>query len=224
MANPQRVTLQLVAAVANGYALAQQPAAAGPLTLNGSLVSGGVGTADVARRVAAVSTSAGDTTQTVTVQGGDRNGNAISEVLTLNGTTAVYTQQDFLTVTGAVISAGTAGNVTLGTNGIASTAWFVQNIMFGPFSLAIAVYVNSAQVNPVNYTVEHTYDDPNASMAGSIEPTSAQPPLAWQDSILVGKSTSGESNATMPSFATRLTINSGTGAATMYLLQAGVHN
>lgn len=222
--NPVVIKLQLAAAQSGGYAAAQQPAAAGALLLNGALVTNGVGQADVARRVVAASANAGDTTQTITVTGTDRYSNSISEALLLNGTTPVFTTQDFLTVTKATISAATAGNVTLGTNGTASTQWVCTDFQLTPINIGMAVVVSS--VNTPTYTVEHTYDDPNNNQAAnqnaSISPQSVFPPIPWADPALAGRNTSGETSTNVPSFAQRMTITAGTGAATFYLIQAGV--
>lgn len=97
---------------ADGYAAAQAVATAKNLTLNGALS----GVADVARGVQAVSSDAGDTTQTVTFYGLDGYGIAVAETLTLTGTTPVLGKKAFKSVSRIAVSAACTGNVSAGTS------------------------------------------------------------------------------------------------------------
>jgi hypothetical protein len=224
MANPSRVTLQLIAGVSNGIALAQTPAAAGNLVLAGSLTSGGVATLDAARRIL-VSSTGSDAARVFTVYGTNSGGAPIS--VTVTGVVSgapVYTVLDFLTVTRIAVDAATAGAITAGTNGVASTPWIVDNLYSDYWALSIAVQVTGT----VNYTVEHTYDDPQAALnpvayGWVTEHGSAVPPVAWPDPTLVNASASGETKfPDNPIFAHRVTINSGTGLVAMWSMQAGI--
>lgn len=220
-------SLQLVAAVANGIAQAQAVAGAGNLTLNGSLVSGGVATMDVARRVGLVSTGAGDTTQTATLTGTDRFGNVTGEVVTLNGTTAVQSQRDYKTITQIAISAATAGNISAGTTSVGSTDWFVNDLYVTSWALAGAVSGPAG----TTYTVEKTWDDP-AKIGTSLilppsgfseEPDSLVPPHVFPDSVVNALSGDNQYNfSTGPVRAHRLTINSGTGLVIIWTAQSGI--
>lgn len=118
-----RQTIYLASASANNAALSQTPTAAAGFTLNGALATAGVVTFDVQRRV--LLTTAGDeSAKTVTFVGTDGQGNAITEVLTPStGAGTAYTKLDFKTLTSATPSADFGAAATLGTNGIASTAW-----------------------------------------------------------------------------------------------------
>ncbi len=100
----------------DGAAVAQAVASAGNMTLNGALASGGVATFDVPRNVIAVSTGAGDTTQTLTVTGTDNFGETVVEQISLNGTTSVQGKKAFKTVTQIAVSAACAGNISAGTS------------------------------------------------------------------------------------------------------------
>lgn len=71
-------------------------------------------TLDVPRNVVAVSSGAGDTTQSLTVYGYDEYGVAMTETKSLNGTTSVVFDKAFKTVTGYKASAALAGNLSLG--------------------------------------------------------------------------------------------------------------
>lgn len=98
----------------DGIAAAQARGAAGDMTINGALASGGVATFDVPRCVIIDSANAGDTTQVATVYGTDVYGETLVENITFNGTTAVQGNKAFKTVTRIAISAATAGNINAG--------------------------------------------------------------------------------------------------------------
>lgn len=101
-------------AVTNGVSAAQAIAGAANALINGSLSSGGAVTFDVPRNVQTVSSDVGDTTQTVTLTGTDLYGQAMSEVLTLNGTTIVLGKKAFKTLSRVAVSAVMTGNLTVG--------------------------------------------------------------------------------------------------------------
>jgi hypothetical protein len=231
MANPDVKIIALTAAVANGISVSQTPGAAGNLTITGSLASGGVATLSStnakARRVL-VSDAGSDAAVVFTIVGTDRYGNPISETVTgVTSATPIATKQDFQTVTRVSTSAATTGAITVGTNTVGSTDWIIDNIMVTPFNIGVAVSISSGTAT---YTVEHTYDDPNASLPGTIEPASYSPPLAWPDATLVTKTANGETtlgygpNSTGVVFAHRLTITAGTGTVVMQSIQAGNNN
>jgi len=99
---------------ATAVCAAQAVAAAGNATINGASASGGVATFDVARNVSIVSSSASDTTQTVTVTGTDYYGQAQTALLTINGTTTVSGTKTFKTITQVAVSALFVGNLSVG--------------------------------------------------------------------------------------------------------------
>ena len=226
MSNPSLVTLQLVAGSTNAVALSQTPLVAGNLTLNGALVTAGVATFDVARRVAIASAGA-DSARVFTLVGTDRYGNAQSETITNVATpTPVNSVKDYLTVTRVSVDAGTAGAITVGTAGVASSPWVLDNPYVMSWYLSIAVQIISGAAN---WTVEHTYDDPNkggttlvASPQGFIvEATSNTPPTLWSLAALRAQAGNVEAQyANQPIMAHRLTINSGTGLVVMQSIQA----
>jgi hypothetical protein len=106
----------------SGLATAQAVSGAGNLTLTaGTGVTTTVdptGTTryvlDCARCIDAVSSDAGDTTQTITFYGYDIYGNPMSQLITLNGTTRVATLKAFKSIYRAAISATCAGNISVG--------------------------------------------------------------------------------------------------------------
>lgn len=73
-------------------------------------------TVDTPRCLDIVSANAGDTTQTATFYGYDAYGQAMTNTVTLNGTTRVLTTKAFKSVYRIAISAVTAGNISAGTS------------------------------------------------------------------------------------------------------------
>ena len=106
------------AASATAVCAAQAVAGAGNATINGASASGGVATFAAPRAVNVDSTGAGDTTQTVTVTGTDYWGQAQTETIALNGTTAVAGKKAFKTITQVAVSAAMAGNLTVGSTDV----------------------------------------------------------------------------------------------------------
>lgn len=143
------------AAATNNICTSQKPAAGGvqALTLNGSLVSGGVATLDVARRVL-ITSSSDDSARSFIITGTNRYGNAQTE--TLQGpATNRGTLKDFKTVTSITVDDDTAGNITIGTSGVISSEWCPVD-RYGSQDLGIGVRVTGT----VNYTIEEAYQDP----------------------------------------------------------------
>ena len=92
-----------VALDADGICAQQTLAGAGNALLNGALASGGTVTLDVPRNV--IVDAAGAATAVLTVYGTDVYGIAMSEAITLNGTTAVAGKKAFKTITRVAASA-----------------------------------------------------------------------------------------------------------------------
>jgi hypothetical protein len=99
---------------ATAVCAAQAVAAAGNATINGTSASGGVATFNCTRNVSIISSSASDTTQTVTVTGTDYWGQAQTSLLTINGTTTVNGLKGFKTITKVAVSAAFVGNLSVG--------------------------------------------------------------------------------------------------------------
>lgn len=224
MSNPSVVTLALPAAVANGIAQSQAVAGAGNLTLNGSLVSSGVANLVIAQRVG-IASSGNDATVVFTVNGTDRYGNKQSIAVTGVNTDTVNTALDFLTVTSIHSSAATVGSITVGTVGVGSTDWLSDNFLAPDWSLSIRTNGPTG----TNYSVETTFDDPNANPNLSAYNISLNPGSQWPPVVTVDTTINNVSGAKATQygpgnmiFAHRLTLNSGTGAVTMWSIQAGI--
>lgn len=80
---------------------------------------------DVPRSWSMVSSSAGDTTQTITVRGFDELGNALTETQTLNGTTGVNGKKAFAQIVSYQASATLAGNLSIGITNVLGLPLFL---------------------------------------------------------------------------------------------------
>lgn len=202
----------LAAADDDGIAQSQTPLAAGSLTLNGVLVTGGVAVLDVPRRVI-LTFAADETGHSFVITGTSTNyGNAtISE--TLAGTTAGVVQSvlDYKTVTSITISTAATGAIKAGTNGVASSPPLPLDI-YARSTIALQASVSGT----VNYTVSQTLDSPwdvaNTAWVWVNHP----------DTNLVASSSTVQGNYAYPPSMTRLTINSGTGSVKFTVNQPGI--
>lgn len=161
MTRPIDITITPNDADADGICAAQAVAGAGDLTINGALAASGLATLDVPRHVVIDSSNAGDTTQTITVVGRDRNGNSQQEVISANGTTAVSSTLDFKEVTEVTASAAFTGNVTVGTTSTFSFPWVIYD-RFSDHKASLQGIVTGT----INWGVELTYEDPFADEYG----------------------------------------------------------
>lgn len=229
MSNPSTVILQLAAANSSGIALAQAVAAAGNLTLNGALVTAGVATFDVARRVLIAST--GNSSAVVfTITGTDRSGNAQTDTITGLGGAAgasAYSTRDFLTVSKIAASAACTGNISAGTNGVGSSPWVVDNFFASSWALGGGISGPAG----TTYSLEHTYDDPNDTGTSltvmpqqfAMNPASYVPAHVFTNSVI--NNVSGDNEFDYPDhpiYAHRLTIMSGNGQVVMQSIQNGI--
>lgn len=91
--------------------------------------------------------------------------------------------------------------------GIGSTNGFVMNTNATPFNVGFGVVVNGT----VNYTVQHTFDDPATGFA------------TWfPHPTIASQAINQDGNYAFPVTGIRLTVNSGNGTATLNLIQAGI--
>ena len=217
MGLPNIFTQALVAASANNIAVSQSPGA-GAITLNGSTVTGGVATLDTQRRILITSGSS-DAGITFTVNGTNGAGFPISDTFA-GGATTAQSNLDFKTVTSVTHTGSVASTITIGTNGVGSSLWQIVNWNAYPPNIAVAVQLVSGAAN---FTVEHTYDDPNILPGtGGLNAAGFTYPVPWPDATLNSASASGETQINTPVTAWRLTTNSGTGTLVVRGLQDGI--
>ena len=210
-------TKQLAAASSTNIATSQSGTAATPLTLNGSAVSNGVATIDtssaantaIGRRVT-ISYTGTDTS--FAIIGTNATGNTITDTAVGSGGTA-QSNLDFVTVTSITPVGGGLTGVTAGTNSVGSSQWVPLNWRgYAPMNIGVAVELVSGAAN---FTIQHTYDDPNDLPPGVLYP------LAFNSTLISGATGTVEGPYVTPIKAVRLLINSGTGELRTRFLQAG---
>lgn len=199
----------LTADSANNICLSQTPLAAGNLVIAGAAASGGVATLDTQRQVL-FTFAADETGHTFVVYGTKQGGSAIQE--TVAGTTAgtVATNQNFLTVTRISIDHSATGAMTVGTNTVGSTDWQSVDLMRQPVNVAFQVAVTGT----INYTIQYTLQDVNSLAVGAY-------PTVFPHGTVASKTDDQTGSFTTPLSYFRLTVNSGTGTATLTYEQAG---
>jgi len=203
----------LATAVANNIALSQTPSA-GPLTLNGALVTSNVAVLDVARRV--LFTFAGtETSNTFVVTGTGATGRVQSESLTGTAPGTLSTVLDYKTVTSITISGNAAGAMTVGTSGVAASPWIRLDDWANP-----NVGIQCTVVGTVNYTVQQSFDDPNAP-TNPVGLSSMTWVSSGDSNVVSATGTKASSFTYAPAFI-RVLLNSGTGSVTMTATQYGV--
>lgn len=166
----------------------------------------------IGRRVVVAYTGT-DTSFVVT--GTNAYGNPITDTI-VGASGAGQSNLDFVTVS-SIVSVGSVTGFTAGTNGVGSSAWWTTNYRnYAPMNIGIAVELVTGAVN---YTVQHTYDDPNgSSIYNAAEPVF---PLPFSDPILVNETATADGSILTPVHAMRILINSGTGEIRVRFEQAG---
>ncbi len=178
-----------------------------------TLYANAVATLDTPRRVL-FTTSANESTKTVTVTGTDYNGTPVTEVLALTNVGTSYTNLDFKTVKAISINTAAAGAITVGTNNVASTMW-VRLDEFALSQTAIQLTVNGT----VTYSVQQTLQDPN-SPTNPVLPYQATF-LNSSDAVVVGASASAQTNYTYSPTYAKVTLTAGTGSVSGVFTQFG---
>lgn len=164
---PTSKTYVIIASDDNGVCASQTPEAAGALTINGELASGGTVTLATAQHVS-VDCAGADSGRTFTVTGTDWLGNAQTE--TIAGSAAGQTKgtKNFQTITSVTVDDATDGAVTVGILGELETPWIPLDHHKNPFQYTYSVNIGTAtftvegtlsniqdsSVTPVTFTVE----------------------------------------------------------------------
>lgn len=195
----------LIAASANAIVTAAPGTAGTALTLTSSPYI-----LDKPRRII-ITSDATETGRTFVVAGTDWNGTQVSE--TISGVSAVAVQSiyDYATIISITPNSNTAGNITVGTNGVASTRpIFLDEWAFHPTALQINV------TGTANGTVQQSLDNPNEIVGG-------YPSVVWlnhPDANLVAITASMQGNYAYAPKIVRLLLNSGAGSETIRISQS----
>lgn len=96
---------------------------------------------------------------------------------------------------------------TVSKTGVGSSDALVMNTNISPFSVGFGVIVSGT----VDYTVQHTFDDPAVGFT------------TWfSHPTIMAKTTNQDGNYAFPVTGIKLLVNSGSGTATMKLVQSGI--
>ena len=153
MSKPFRKTYSLTAADADGIATSQTPLAAGNLTLDGVLISGGVLTLSEAQPVT-ITAAGNETARTFTVTGTAWDDSALTEAIAGPNATIATGTKHFKTVTQIAVDDATAGAVTAGIAGTAELPWIPLDHWLNPFNYSYFVDIGTA-----TFQVESTLDN-----------------------------------------------------------------
>lgn len=201
-------TLQLVAAVNNAVCLDQTLAGAGSLTENGTSVVNGVAVFNAAYLVTVTSTG-NDSTRTYTITGTSAAGVVMSETITGPNATTVSTTRYFKTVTDvSVAGGGTVGTVRVGF-GTAGVAPPIILDVHGRPDVSLQVVVSGTVTWTLQQTLDNLWDISNPTW------------FSHPDANMVAQTVNRQGNYAYIPSAVRLLITSGTGSATLTVLQSG---
>lgn len=96
---------------------------------------------------------------------------------------------------------------TVSKTGVGSSSALVMNTNISPFNVGFGVIVSGT----VDYTVQHTFDDPAVGFS------------TWfSHPTIAGETTNQDGNYAFPVTGIKLLVNSGSGSATLKLIQAGI--
>jgi hypothetical protein len=96
---------------------------------------------------------------------------------------------------------------TVSRTGVGSSSSLVMNTNVSPFNVGFGVIVTGT----VNYTVQHTFDDPAVGFS------------TWfSHPTIASLAANADGNYAFPVTGIKLLVNSGAGTATLNLIQAGI--
>ena len=96
---------------------------------------------------------------------------------------------------------------TVSKTGVGSSDALVMNTNISPFNVGFGVIVSGT----VDYTVQHTFDDPATGFS------------TWfSHPTIAGETTNQDGNYAFPVTGIKVLVNSGSGSATLKLIQAGI--
>lgn len=199
------VALTLTTPAANNIGLSQTPGAAGNLTLDGALISGGVLTLTTAHAIS-ITSAANLSGRTFTVTGTDADGNAQVEVVTGPNATTVYSADYWKTISSIAVDAATGAALTVG---VADRALSATIQMAHRYFISPVVGLQLDASGTISATVQHTMQELGATAAFS---------KSWIDhDTLAAVTADATSNYAVPVSGIRLKVNSYTAGATLKL-------
>lgn len=173
-------------------------------------------TLDTARRVIFTS-GADDTGITITINGTDWNGQPISESVTGVNNAAASTLQSYKTITSVSTSGAVATTMSVGTNTVADSQWF----LFDPYAASAPTAVQVTASGTVNFTVQQTLDNPTSQGNPAITLPSQVTWVNHPDTALVAATGTVQGNYAYAPALAKVVLNSGSGSVAATFIQAG---
>lgn len=96
---------------------------------------------------------------------------------------------------------------TVSKTGTGSSSSLVMNTNISPFNVGFGVIVSGT----VNYTIQHTFDSPSSGFT-----------TWYSHPTIASKTDNQDGNYAFPVTGVKVLVNSGTGSATLNLIQAGI--
>jgi hypothetical protein len=173
-------------------------------------------TLDNQRRI--LITTAASETITLTLAGNNKNGDPVTEVIQLAGAGTYQSVLDYYSNLSVVASGASSGNVSIGTNGVASSGWVQMDP--GVLGTALAQLIATGTVN---FTLQYSLDDPNDSNPQNsvIGNPSAVVWTSTNDTAAVGATASVVTNLMFVPVWVRILLNSGSGSVRGTFSQQG---
>lgn len=201
----------------DSIALTQTPLAGGDLTLNGTLVSGGVATLSPAGFIT-ITTNGDESAKNATVYGTTAEGWTVvlgPFALAASATTTTYSVISFATVTRIAVSAALGAAVTVGTAQSGAGPWMPLDIMVPNQVTTISTNISGS----LNYSWQFTNDNIwGEAPTFAIDPNTI---IAYAHPVagLTGASSDQVGSTTTLMRAVRFLVNSGSGTARNVVMQ-----
>ena len=214
---PIRIVVGTLADDADGISATQQPLAAGNLTIDGALASGGTVTLTYAQPVT-ITSNGNESAKTFTVYGTGADGIAISQAVAGPNATTTATTYFFKTITRIAIDAASVGtSITAGVaaTGGTTTAAIPVSYEVVDFNLGVQFNLTAGTMTISGY---YTMDNPEGTYTNSFL-TDAM----WTDITAVSAKTADAAGAhIIPSTAIKFvqTTGSATGTCAYTLIQS----
>lgn len=154
-----------------------------------------------------------ENTETVTISGTDRNGDAVTDTITGVNANTVAGDVNFATVDKVEID-GAATSLEVGVDGTCNSNWFVIDYKNPDFNVGFGCAISSG--GAMTYGVQHTFDD---VLSSDVTETGA---VTFNHETVSGKTVSADGDYTNPPNAVRLAVTAHTsGSVKMSLYQVG---
>jgi hypothetical protein len=205
--NRNQEIVSAAAAAPTGIALSQTLGGAGPVTLNGALVTGGVATLPAAQPIT-ITSAGNDSGITFKITGTDYGGSPVSETLAGANAAAATSVQQYSMVTSIVASAATAAAITVGTAAAQYGPWLIVGAQRNEFQTNVRCFLASG--GTANYDLQATSDIQIMNQVGGYADDI--------DTLLAAQTGNVSSFPNAPWMAYRLKVNSG-GPVTLRILE-----